>query len=249
MTLNFVIAPDFSPERLAGWHMLNTCLQKKAGISIHLHTPASAKEQAQLIAEGKADLLYANPFDSASMIRDAGYLSIARPLSLANEVVIAAKSDSAIQALEELQPGTRIALTDNKDVKLIGLRLLEVADIADQDIDWHITDSYQAAARQVLKGDADVCFMLASVYHSLSRLTKEQLKPLVESRLDDISHVILLNKNQEDKKDILQSIFQSLPSRPEGQAILDELGIPKGFALMSKEDGDFMIDMIETLLD
>ena len=29
MTLNFLVAPDFSPERFAGWHMLNTVLQRR----------------------------------------------------------------------------------------------------------------------------------------------------------------------------------------------------------------------------
>ena len=73
MTLNLLIAPDFAPERFAGWHMLNTLLQKRSGLQLHLLTPASAAEQAQLIAEGKVDAVYANPFDAASMIRDAGY--------------------------------------------------------------------------------------------------------------------------------------------------------------------------------
>lgn len=72
MTLNLLIAPDFAPERFAGWHMLNTLLQKRSGLQLQLLTPASAAEQAQLIAEGKVDAVYANPFDAASMIRDAG---------------------------------------------------------------------------------------------------------------------------------------------------------------------------------
>ena len=55
MSLNFLIAPDFAPERFAGWHMLNTVLQKRSGESLHLLTPASAAEQAELIAKLKAE--------------------------------------------------------------------------------------------------------------------------------------------------------------------------------------------------
>ena len=29
-TYNMLIAPDFSPERFAGWHMFNTLMQKRA---------------------------------------------------------------------------------------------------------------------------------------------------------------------------------------------------------------------------
>ena len=53
MTLNLLIAPDFAPERFAGWHMLNTLLQKRSGLQLHLLTPASAAEQAQLIAASR----------------------------------------------------------------------------------------------------------------------------------------------------------------------------------------------------
>jgi len=38
MTFNFLIAPGFSPERFAGWHMLNTLLQRRSGIKLHLLT-------------------------------------------------------------------------------------------------------------------------------------------------------------------------------------------------------------------
>ena len=95
MTLNLLIAPDFAPERFAGWHMLNTLLQKRSGLQLHLLTPASAAEQAQLIAEGKVDAVYANPFDAASMIRDAGYQAIARPVGKSDEMVIATAAGSA----------------------------------------------------------------------------------------------------------------------------------------------------------
>ena len=45
MTLNFLIAPDFAPQRFAGWHMLNTTLQRRSGLGLHLLTPASPTEQ------------------------------------------------------------------------------------------------------------------------------------------------------------------------------------------------------------
>ena len=35
-THNMLIAPDFSPERFAGWHMFNTLIQKRANLK---HAP------------------------------------------------------------------------------------------------------------------------------------------------------------------------------------------------------------------
>ncbi len=249
MNLNIVIAPDFAPERFAGWHMLNTLLQRKTDLSLHLQTPASAAEQAQLIAGGKADVIYANPFDAASMVRDAGYVALVRPVAKANEMVIATGAESAATSIRDLRPGIKVALTDNKDVKLIGLRLLEPADLTEADIQWQVVETYQAAARMAIKGEVDACFMLAEAFHSLSRLTKTQLKPLIESKLADISHVILVHPRAEAQSTRLQDALLALAGSADGQPVLDELGIPQGFEAMSVEDAEFMIDLMDTLLE
>lgn len=249
MNLNILIAPDFAPEHFAGWHMLNTLMQRKTGLSLHLQTPTSAGEQAQLIADGKADIIYANPFDAATMVRDSGYVALARPIDKANEMVIAAKADSPVDSFRELKPGIKVALTDNKDVKLIGLRLLEPADLTEGDIQWHVVESYQAAARMAIKGEADVCFMLAEAYHSLSRLTRSQLKPLIESKLADISHVVLAHPSIASETENLREALLGLAGSADGQPVLDELGIKQGFEAMSAEDAEFMIDLMDTLVE
>ena len=249
MSLNVLIAPDFAPDRFAGWHMLNTLLQKRTGQAIHLLTPASAAEQAQLIAGGKADVVYANPFDASVMVREQGFRAFARPVGKSDEMVIATGAGSPANVVEDLKPGCRIALTDNRDVKLIGLRLLEPADLTEADIQWQMVDNYQAAARLAMKGEVDASFFLAEAYHSLSRLTKSQLKTLIESRLADITHVLLAREGVAEHVPALRDALTGMAGSPDGQVVLDELGIPKGFEPMSDEDVEFMLDLMETLLD
>lgn len=249
MTFNFLIAPDFAPERFAGWHMLNTLLQRKTDLALHLLTPSSAAEQAKLIADGKVDIIYANPFDAASMVRDSGYLALMRPVAKSNEMVIATRTESPAARIADLKPGIKVALTDNKDVKLVGLRLLEPADLTESDIQWQVVESYQGAARLTIKGDVDVCFMLAEAFNSLSRLTLSQLKPLVESKLADISHVMLVNPRIEKEAGRLRDALLALTGSDDGQPVLDELGIQKGFEAMAIEDAEFMIDLMDTLLE
>ena len=249
MTLNLLIAPDFAPERFAGWHMLNTLLQKKSGLNLHLLTPASATEQAQLIADGKVDAVYANPFDAAAMVRESGYQAIAKPIGKPDEMVIATAANSPAATVEDLKPGCKIALTDNKDVKLIGMRLLEPADLTEADVQWQLVDTYQAAARLAIKGEVDASFFLADAYHSLSRLTKTQLKTLIESRLADITHVLLTHPRMAEQAPRFKEALVGLTGTPDGQPVLDELGISGGFQPMSEEDAEFMIDLMDTLLD
>lgn len=247
MTFNLLIAPDFAPERFAGWHMMNTLLQKRSNIHIHLLTPASAHEQTDLVAAGNIDAIYANPFDAAHLIREKGYTAVARPKAKSDEMVIAAKADGNIKTLDDLKAGCKIAMADNRDVKLIGLRLLEAVDLAEADVTWQTTENYQAAARTLIKGEADAAFFLSEVYHSLSRLTLTQMHILIESDLSDITHVLLV-KDQASITPLTQALL-SLSEDEEGKNVLNELGMPEGFEAMTEEDGEFMVDLMETLLD
>ena len=247
-THNMLIAPDFSPERFAGWHMFNTLIQKRANLNMHLNTPASHAEQQQIITAGDIQVIYANPFDATALIREQGYKAVARPIGKSDEMVIAAGANSDINVLEDIKAGATIAMANNRDVKLIGLRLLEAVDIAESDLSWDVTETYQAAARKVIKGDAQAAFFLAEVFHGFSRLTKAQLSVLIESDLADISHVLLIKDDFPDT-DIFMNAILNLHNDPDGQEVLAELGMPQGFEAMDEEDAEFMIDLMETLLD
>ena len=247
-THNMLIAPDFSPERFAGWHMFNTLIQKRANLNMHLNIPASQAEQQGIINQGDIQVIYANPFDAATLIREQGYRTVARPIGKSDEMVIAAAANSDINSLEDIKAGATVAMADNRDVKLIGLRLLEAVDIAEADLNWTVTETYQAAARQVIKGDAQVAFFMAEIFHSFSRLTKAQLSVLIESDLADISHVLLIKDGFTDT-DILMNAILNLHNDDDGKEALAELGMPQGFEAMDEEDAEFMIDLMQTLLD
>lgn len=247
-THNMLIAPDFSPERFAGWHMFNTLIQKRANLNMHLNIPTSHAEQETVISEGDIQVIYANPFDAATLIREHGYHAVARPIGRSDEMVIAAAANSDINSLDDIKAGATIAMADNRDVKLIGLRLLEAVDIEEADLNWSVTETYQAAARQVIKGDAQAAFFLAEIFHSFSRLTKMQLSVLIESDLADISHVLLIKDGFPDT-DILMDAILNLYNDDDGKEALAELGMPQGFEAMNEEDAEFMIDLMQTLLD
>lgn len=248
MTHNFLIAPDFSPERFAGWHMFNTLLQKRADIAMHLVTPASHSEQEQILNKEMVSVIYANPFDAARLIREKGYRAIARPIGKANEMVIASATNSEIKTLDDVKKGQTVAMADNQDVFLIGMRLLEAVDITDGDLLVDVTETYQAAARHVIQGKADIAFFISEIYHGLSKLTKSQLNVLIESDLAEISHIVLVKSDFERASDVEQVVL-SLQNDAEGQAVLNELGFTQGFKPMSEEEAEFMIDLMETLLD
>ena len=249
MTLNFLIAPDFAPQRFAGWHMLNTTLQRRSGLRLHLLTPASPTEQAVLLAGGQVDLAYANPFDATRMIRSQGYVPFARPAQRYDEMVIATGVDSGLRKIEDIKPGNRIALTDHQDIKLIGLRLLEPADLIESLIDWVAVDSFQAAARLVIKGEVQAAFFLAEVYGALTPTTRSHMRVLVESQIHDISHVMLAHPRLLGNLPFLRDALLGIGHEKGDDAVLDALGLDKGFEAMTAEDAEVMIDLMDALLD
>jgi hypothetical protein len=251
MSLDFLVAPDFAPENVCGWYMLNTVLQRRAGVGLHLLMPADAAEQKQLLDERAIGLVYANPFDASALIRERGYLPVARPRGRADEVVIAAAANAPARCVEDLSYGCRIALTDNHDVRLIALRLLEPADLDPERIAWRAASNYAAVARLLLEGEADAGLFLADAYHRLSRLTRERLRPLVESALCDIGHVLLAHPRIAAQLPALQAELLALGdlAHRQDQPLLDALGLEQGFDAMGAEDAEFMIDLIDTLLD
>lgn len=251
MTFNFLVAPDFPPDRFSGWYMFNTLLQRRSSIGIHLLMPADRSEQEQMLAEKEVDLVYANPFDASALVREHGYRAFARPVDCSDEMVIATAADSPLSGVEALKPGASIALTGNTDVKLIGLRLLEPADLTEADIDWQVADSYQAVARQVLSGQVDAGFFLADAFHSFSRLTLSRMKVLVESQLRDITHVLLSHPRIDQHLPILRETVLGIRGEDDAGAaeVLEALGFRQGFEQMEAEDVEFMIDLMDTLLD
>lgn len=245
--LNFLIAPDFPPKNFVGWHMLNTGLQRHIGQPVHLLTPADHIEQQEWLESKSVDLIYANPFDASVLVREKGYLPLVAPINRYDEVVIATYAESPLQHSDELQAGCRIICTDNFDVKLIGLRLLESSGLTEDFITWVPAATFPIAARHLISQEGDAAFFLASAYHSFGASTKQQLRVLMESCLDELSHVILLHPNHAALQSTLQNAFVDMINSPADKFTLQDLGLDEGFRALSEEDIEFMIDLIDTL--
>lgn len=82
----FTISPDFSPDHLSGWYIFNTWLQKQTGEAIHLEMYDGFHSQKEAIRNDKVDLIYANPFDAAMLVREKGFLPLVRPAGITREL-------------------------------------------------------------------------------------------------------------------------------------------------------------------
>lgn len=247
--LNFLIAPDFPPENFSGWHIFNTLLQKRTSSRIRLLTPADSHEEALMREEYKIGLIYANPFEAATLIREQGYLPVARPVDKPDEIVIATYADAPFSHSDDLPEDCRILVTENADLRLIGLRLLESASLSEAQIRWRPTATFQAAARRLIKKEAEAAFFLSSAYAALNESTRSRMKVLMESHLHDISHVVLVHPDAVGWHDTLVRSFTTMRHDKAGKQVLEDLGLPYGFEPLEQEAAEFMIDLMETLRD
>ncbi|WP_299981900.1 PhnD/SsuA/transferrin family substrate-binding protein [uncultured Pseudoteredinibacter sp.] len=247
MKLKLTVSPDFPPEKLAGWHIFNTWLQRQTGLASHFDVYESYEELHSAIDAESVDLIYANAYDSANLVRDKGFIPLARPAQQADEVVIATSIESNVEKIEDLAPGINIATTADPDVRTIGMIMLEPANIDSANSQLQSFGSYPLVAKSLMKKESQAGFFLADAYDRLSKLIQSQLRPLVRSHIQLISHSFLLSPRAIAHKDTLQELLRNMAEKENGPRVLDDLD-SKGWRIPDQEEVEFMIDLMSTLV-
>ncbi len=246
MTYQFTVSPSIAPSSLAGWHLLNTWLQKELGEHIHLELYNSFESQREAILSDKVDLIYANPFDAALLAREKGFIPIARPTAQYDEAILAVSIESGIKSVEELSPGCNVNSTDAPHVKMIGMIMLEPADISLENINYKNSNTYVGVAKELIRGTTDVGIFLAETYDKFSRIITQQLVPLVRSDIQVIGHALLISPKLLGHKEKILEMLLNIENYPLGISILESLEL-KSWQRFEDEDMEFMIDLVSTL--
>lgn len=242
----FTISPDFSPDHISGWYIFNTWLQKQTGEAIHLEMYDDFHTQREAIKSDKIDLIYANPFDAAMLVREKGFLPLVKPVGRADEAIIAVNAKNTIKDVAHLLPGIRVAVTDDPDVRLMGMIMLEPGDLDARNVNTNIYDTYVLVAKHLLLGDADVGIFLAEAYDDLSNMIKSQLKVLVRSQISVIHHSLMIGPKLAEKRDKFQSLLIEMNNDAKGKGVLEGLGFDSWTGI-EDEEMEFMIDLMDTL--
>jgi len=248
MAYQFTVSPDFGPSHIAGWQIFNTWLQRQLSEGIHFELYDSFAQQREAILADQVDLIYANPYDAAMLVREKGFMAIAKPSGKADEAMIVVNAESDIQSVEDLKMGTKIATTDDPDVHVMGMIMLEPADLDASNVDITQCDSYVLVAKQLLRGTSDVGFFLEDAYHDMSAMVRDQMRIVVTSQIHIIQHVLLVGPKLADRKDEIVNLLESMNKDEKGQGVLDSLEI-NSWEPLEHEDVEFMIDLMSTLVE
>lgn len=246
MSFIFTVSPDFTPDHLSGWYIFNTWLQHQSNAAIHLEMYNDFQAQRDAVAADQIDLIYANPFDAAMLVREKGFLPLVRAEGESDEAIIAVNAGSSVNDVAELEPGTRVAFTDDPDVKLMGMIMLEPGDLDASNIVPVPSDTYVLVAKHLLKGEADVGIFLAEAFDDLSSMIKKQLKILVRSQISVIHHSLMIGPKLQDRRAEIQQILVNMHDDEKGKGVLTSLGF-SGWQKIEDEEMEFMIDLMDTL--
>lgn len=203
-------------------------------------------ELAKVIDADSIDLIYANPCDVEKLVREKLFTPIAKPVGSHDEAVIITNSDNPVSHIEALKSGIKVAMTDVPNVNTIGMIMLEPADITASDIETIPCSNYITVAKKVINGEADIGFLLADAYGEFSNLVKNQVKPIITSKIHVLHHALLAGPNFSEKKALLQESILDMHNHKSGSDILKSLELEK-WDLMDLDEAEFLIDLVDTL--
>ena len=246
MSFMFTVSPDFTPDHLSGWYIFNTWLQKQTDTAIHLEMYDCFNTQREAIQSDKIDLIYANPFDAAMLVRDKGFLPLVKAEGESDEAIIAVNAENLVEDVAHLEEGIKVAFTDDPDVHMMGMIMLEPGDLDANNITAVPSDTYILVAKHLLKGEADVGIFLAEAYDDLSNMIKKQLRILVRSQISVIHHSLLIGPKLLDKRDEFQNALENMNNDEKGKGVLSSLGF-ESWSKVDDEEMEFMIDLMDTL--
>ncbi|MGZ8096181.1 MAG: PhnD/SsuA/transferrin family substrate-binding protein, partial [Methylosarcina sp.] len=173
-------------------------------------------------------------------------LPLVKSAGAADEAVIAVNASNPVEDVAQLSPGIKLAFTDDPDVKMMGMIMLEPGDLDANNVKAIPCDTYVLVAKYLLRGEADVGIFLAEAFDDLSEMIKKQLKVLVRSQISVIHHSLMIGPQLLDKRAELQQCLVEMEKDPKGQGVLESLGF-KAWEKVDDEEMEFMIDLMDTL--
>jgi phosphonate transport system substrate-binding protein len=181
------------------------------------------------------------------LVRKKGFQPLVKATGEADEAIIAVNAKNRVEDVAHLEAGIKVAFTEDPDVHMMGMIMLEPADLDANNITPVLSDTYVLVAKYLLNDEADVGIFLAEAYDDLSNMIKKQLRVMVRSQISVIHHSLMIGPKLLDKKDDIQKILVAMNTDEKGQGVLKSLGF-NAWEKVENDEMEFMIDLMDTLI-
>ncbi len=234
--LNFTVDPNYSGKNLPGWFLMNTFLQRHLGQVMHFQPQDDFDSGRSAVLSGNFDLVYANPFDWVQYQQKLGFIPIVKPQNHFDEVYLCGAAAGAIHNAQDFPERIRIASAHPSTlIHMVGLFLMDKADIDRARLDFVFTGSYQGVLKALLQGQADLGFLFNEVYISASKLIRERLRVIDQSDDAFAFHAFCVGPRLLAQREMLTDLLSSMDQELRGKNLLEDLGF-SGFEAVTEDE-------------
>ncbi|NOU13282.1 MAG: PhnD/SsuA/transferrin family substrate-binding protein, partial [Methylococcaceae bacterium] len=153
-------------------------------------------------------------------------------------------ADDQRQQLKEFEGGTIVTAAKENFVYLLGRFLLEEDEAALANMQYQFAGYDIKALQTLLRGNADILFMLSDSYNGLSGLTSKMLRKIDQSETAFAFHLFCVAPQCAELAQAIDEVLLNMSMDSQGRQILGDLGI-EGWCKPSQDE----IDMLAMLFN
>lgn len=234
--LHFTVDPNYSGKNLPGWFLMNTYLQRHLGQAMRFQSYDGFDACRAAVLANQYDLVYANPFDWVQYAQKLDFVPIAKPRNHFDEVYLCTSVATQIQEIADLPARIRVASAHPATlIHMVGLFLLDKADIDRARLEFVFTGSYQGVLKAILQGRVDVGFLFDEVYASASGLIRDRLRIIDRSNDAFAFHAFCVGPRLLSQQERLAQVLFQMDQEAGGQVLLRDIGF-SGFAPVTGDE-------------
>lgn len=205
------------PER---WYCLERYIIRHLGVTMQCELSLDFADFRENLH--KADIVYVNPSDRLKLLADHGYVSIARPEALYDEVVFITNTEIEQPSIELFRGADVVTVTT------LILTPLAVQVLREQGIqigNLRHKDSWQGVVSSVWKREFEVGFLSKDVYDRLSEHGRSLVTVVGTSDIRQAYHTIDISPRLVPRQAEIEQLFWQMHNDPEGREIVEALAV------------------------
>ena len=252
-SINFVVAPDFAPQRIPCLQIFSTLLSKHTGVSVKQTLTMAPNEVEEAINAGRVDLIYCNPFLGLELYEKYGYVPVLRPIGkeACDDVVIFSAAEGSLKALSDIKPGMKATCPGNLGVKTVSKFMDKQLKL---NLVFETSENLQQAIQKVLRGQADFGLYLHQTFDDLTELAKSRLHvldktDLTEMGYPDIRRVLMMKTDDPEKLNAVCKAILGFKGHPDAGEMLEKLRVKEGFEAITPEMAGPTIANLKKMLE
>ncbi|HIO92194.1 MAG TPA: hypothetical protein EYG68_05025 [Leucothrix mucor] len=221
--ITFMVCPHDTAKNPDRWFMFAQFLTKNINSSVKFEQSLDFVDFHKEITSG--GLIYSNPQDSLKLIKNHGYIPIARPINLFDEIVFITSHKIKKPTLQDFSENTVVSVTDMM-VTQVGINYLQKEKIIPSEV--LSKPSWMAVIKSMTRNEYNFALVYKDFYDGLTNLSKSGVQKVGETQEEIIHHNFLIAPELQAMTEAIQSCLLTMQkNNSQGEKILNSLGMEK----------------------